>query len=582
MRNTTPTNITPATIYRLRQVILTAVACGALGSGLAAAEDGPPAPGLDGAQRTQLRFIPPREPRSNEGAFLPKRDEAALPSFIESLKSSDAAIQVPLGQGRLLTTKHPISTEKGTRFVAIGDPSILDFEVLPNPRMIRLTGKKPGVTDLSITTADDQTYSFEVHVTYDLDMLRAQLRHAFPDTEIKLAQMRDYVVVEGQVRSSEQVTKIIEMVQGSLVAPQESSNATAQTAVGSQQSTLTPGVNPTHPMRTDVGRTTVAVATGPQKARVINLLQVPGVNQVMLQVQIAELNRTALREIGADLLGIDPKSGTIAGTKLAGGTVEALGSLGLGGLAGTASGALGPNTTAFGIFPKSDFAILLRALRRNSLLSIMAEPNLVALSGHRASFLAGGQFPVPVPQGGGSLSSNVTIQFKDFGVQLDFVPYILDDDTIRLQVTPEVSSIDFTLGTTLVVGGSPVPGLNTRRTSTTVELQQGQTLAIAGLLQVEMEASTDRIPGLGDLPYIGPMFSNTSHKRVEKELLILVSPYMVKPMRHDQVPCLPGANVSSPTDCEFYFKNQIEGRGNPVQLQRMERDHVHGPVGLSN
>jgi pilus assembly protein CpaC len=578
MRNANDRNARLKMRYWLLPVILTAAVCGALGAGSNAAEDVPPPPAP--APPTPLPFIPQRGQRPDDGSFQPRRDEPGLPSFVETLKSSDAAIQVPLGQGRLLTTKHPISSDKGTRFIAIGDPTILDFEVLPNPRMIRLTGKRAGVTDLSITTADDQTYSFEVHVTYDLDMIRAQIRHAFPDTEVKLGQLHDYVVVEGEVRNSEQVAKIMELVRSCLEPRQETLDTSSQTTVGSQQSTLTPSSNTTRPMQS--GSSGSVDATRQRPARVINLLHVPGLNQVMLQVQIAELNRTALREIGADLLGVDPHTGTVVGTQLAGGTIAALGSIGLGGLTGTGSAAAGPNTTAFGIFPKSDFAIILRALRKNSLLSIMAEPNLVALSGHRASFLAGGQFPIPVPQGGGALTNNVTIQFKDFGVQLDFVPYILDDDTIRLSVTPEVSSIDFSLGTTLVVGGSPVPGLNTRRTSTTVELQQGQTLAIAGLLDVEMQATTNRIPGLGDLPYIGPLFSNTSHQRVEKELLILVSPYIVKPMRPDQVACLPGANVASPTDCEFYLKNQIEGRQNPVQLQHMERAYVRGPVGFSN
>src|SRR5262249_33286568 len=153
--------------------------------------------------------------------------------------------------------------------------------------------------------------------------------------------------------------------------------------------------------------------------------------------------------------------------------------------------ATGSATTAYGIFPSSNFAVLLRALRRNSVLSILAEPNLVAMSGHRASFLAGGQFPVPVPQSTGGISNSITIDFKNFGVQLDFVPTVLDDETIRLSVYPEVSTIDFSLGTIIVPGGTPIPGLNTRRTSTTVEMRQGQTLAISGLLEVDLDAQTD-------------------------------------------------------------------------------------------
>jgi len=553
-------------------------------------------PRVKGAAPTPLPFVPNRAPREDDNKFQPKKDEASVSSFIETVKGNDAAIQVTLGQGRLITTKQPISTERGTGLVSVADPSIVDFEILPNARMIRLIGKKAGITDLSITTGGDQTYSFEVHVVYDLDVLRAQLRHSFPDTELRLAQLRDHVVIEGQARSNDDVTKILSMTQAYLSALQET-----RETVRREAATVPPGTSPTASATGARSWPRVAGTAGLTPAspadaagglpKIINLLHVPGVNQVMLQVRIAELNRTAMREIGADLLGVNPKTGTILGTQMAGGTITALGTLGLGGLTGTATGAAGPPTTGFGIFPKGDFEILVRALRRNSLLSIMAEPNLVALNGHRASFLAGGQFPIPVPQSTGGTTNSITVEFKDFGVQLDFLPYILDGDTIRLSVTPEVSTIDFALGTTLVTGGTPVPGLNTRRTSTTVELAQGQTLAIAGLLQIEMQAQTDRIPGLGDLPYIGPFFSNTSHKKLEKELLVMVTPYLVKPMKANEVPCLPGANVTSPTDCEFYFKNRIEGRsgGNstwdtayPLKVQHLERTYVRGPVGFSN
>jgi pilus assembly protein CpaC len=256
--------------------------------------------------------------------------------------------------------------------------------------------------------------------------------------------------------------------------------------------------------------------------------------------------------------------------------------------------ATGTATTAYGIFPSSNFAIMLRALRRNSVLSILAEPNLVAMSGHHASFLAGGQFPVPVPQTSGGIANSVTIEFKNFGVQLDFVPTVLDDETIRLSVYPEVSTIDFTLGTIIVPGGTPIPGLNTRRTSTTVEMRQGQTLAISGLLEVDMDAQTDRIPFLGDLPYIGPLFSNTHHKKTEKELLVMVTPVLVHPINCGEKLCLPGADIKDPTDCEFYFKERIEGRTGAdfratlswdhecVKNQvRYEKRHITGPCGFS-
>ena len=220
----------------------------------------------------------------------------------------------------------------------------------------------------------------------------------------------------------------------------------------------------------------------------------------------------------------------------------------------------------------------------------------MAMSGHQASFLAGGQFPVPVPQTSGGASNSITVEFKDFGVGVNFVPTVLDDETIRLAVAAEVSTIDFSVGTTLVVGGDPVPGLNTRNVQTTVELKEGHTLAIAGLLQLTLDANTQRIPGLGDLPYIGPFFSNTSHKRVEKELIILVTPYLVAPMKPGDVPKLPGEDIEDPDDVEFYLLNRIEGRtgskfratmswDDPLNIRRHilhERRYACGPCGFSN
>jgi pilus assembly protein CpaC len=219
----------------------------------------------------------------------------------------------------------------------------------------------------------------------------------------------------------------------------------------------------------------------------------------------------------------------------------------------------GTTSTIFGVFDQGGANFFVDALRRNQVLKILAEPNLVAMNGQEANFLSGGEFPVPVPQPSAAGVGLVTIQYKAFGVGLRFVPYILDDDKVRLAVSPEVSSIDFNTG--IVIQGTSVPGINTRRTSTTVELQEGQTLAISGILQVTLDGTTARIPGLGDLPYIGPLFSNNSTETIEKELVILVTPYLVQALDPEQVPDLPGADVLSPDDKEFYFRGRIEKRG---------------------
>jgi pilus assembly protein CpaC len=314
------------------------------------------------------------------------------------------------------------------------------------------------------------------------------------------------------------------------------------------------------------GRPSVqATAAAPQ---IINLLRVPGVHQVMLQVQIAELNRTALRQVGADWTwGFG--AGNVLQTFIGG----------------------GPSTVT-GVFPTADLNLALRVLRDNLMLSVLAEPNLVALSGQTANFLAGGEFPVPVPQNAGG-GTTITVEFKQFGVQLEFLPYVLEDETIRLSVNSEESSPD--KNNAIEISGYFVPGINTRRASTTVEMRQGQSLAIAGLLRVSIDANTKRIPGLGDLPYIGPLFSNTTHARIEKELVILVTPSLVAPMNPEDVPCLPTDGITDPNDLEFYLLNRLEGRTGRAfssarnwddpwhlrQLIHLEQRCISGPIGLS-
>lgn len=591
----------------------------ALALGSTALPQTPDCERFDGIHPT-LELVPFRNPRLSEGDTPDQQwrvdrtaeDNDPVASFLETLPRNDAAFEVVVGQGRLMTLKEDIIGREGTAVIAVGDPSIIGFEVLPNPRMIRVTGKRAGVTDLSVTTGDDKTYSFEVHAVYDLTLLRAQLAQVFPDAYLRFGQIREHLVVEGQARSPAQVTQILQTIQAYLdsVAVTYSGGGGGRTPRGKtareerSQSDETDGSTGNGDDQDSEGRRPEAyVESGGDggggiihaSPEVINLIRVPGSQQVLLEVKIAELNRTALREIGADILGVDPDTGNIVGTQMAGGLVSAAGAAGLGGLIGRAAGSLGTDTTAFGIFPSGDFQVLLRALRQNRIASILSEPNLTTMSGHRASFLAGGEFPVPVPQVSGGITNSITIEWKKFGAQLDFLPYVMADDRIRLTVTPEVSTIDFQLGTTLVLGGDPVPGLNTRRATTTVELREGQTLAMAGLLQVEIAAGTSRIPGLGDLPYIGPLFSNTSHRRVEKELLVLVTPHLVQPMEADQVPCLPTDGINDPNDLELYLLNRIEGRtgrafrpttrwDNPlylVELMHLEQRCISGPVGFS-
>ncbi len=553
-------------------------------------------------------LCPPNLPSTPE---LPRRRDAgpeAVGEFVKGLSTNDSTFDVLVGQGRVLTTKVDLVAARGRATVSVGDPSIVDFAVL-NARQIRIVGKKLGVTDVTIVTSDipaeGQTYSFEVRVMADLQILQCQLQSSFPDARLKLSQIRDSIVVEGQARDSVQVAKIMETIQS--YATWVVSNYSRQTngqpnqqsnTQQSQQPGAVPSIAAPNQSQQFAGSGNNSTQNqsnggnqqGNEPVRVINLITVPGSKQVLLKVRVAELNRTAFRQIGTDFLYHNQGKAAV-GTQI-GGAQSPLNAM------NGILDILRPDTaTAFGIFGSADFAVVFSALRRNELLKILAEPNLVALNGHAANFLAGGEFPVPVPQasGGAGIAPTVTVQFKEFGVKLGFLPTILDGDVIRVAVDPEVSTIDFAIGATLVAGGTPVPGLNVRRAHTVVEMREGQTLAMAGLLQLTLDGTTNRIPGLGDLPVLGPFFSNTTGRRVEKELIVLVTPHLVEPMNQCQVGPSPGDDIKTPADLEFYLYNQIEGQrvdwrattqyqhrtNDTKRLLRLEAANVRGPHGFS-
>ena len=200
----------------------------------------------------------------------------------------------------------------------------------------------------------------------------------------------------------------------------------------------------------------------------------------------------------------------------------------------------------FTVIPVDSLKVALPVLR------VLAEPNLVAISGETASFLAGGEFPVPVPQGNQAIS----VEFREFGVRLTFTPEVKGHQLIRLRVEPEVSALDFT--TTVQVGGIVVPGLNSRAARTTVELGSGQTMAIAGLLSEEIRGFSSRIPGLGDVPVLGSLFRSVEYRRANSELVIFVTPEIVAPLDPHQVPPLPGDSVEDPSDFELYALGLLE------------------------
>ena len=503
----------------------------------------------------------------------PERGPTEIEKFVQDLSQRDTSIQVILGQGRLLTLREDLVVPDGADpYIAMGDPTVADFDVV-GPRHLRITGQRIGITDLSIVGGDQQEFNVEVQVIADVDLLRARLMQAFPDASIQITPMMEHLIVSGEGRDAQQIAQIMATIEAYLKSMQVSKRTQGQQG---GQGALPTDLDPAYandpsvvPVDPETGEPVLPVpqvvgaSGGPRSAQVelpgpeiINLMRVPGPRQVMLRVQVAELNRTAFRQLGVSLLL--QNGGNAIGSQISSPFFA-----GQGGGSGVSGAAtllqfLEPSgVPLFGIFDSGRANFFLQALRGNQVLKVLAEPNLVALDGQVANFLAGGEFPVPVPQPG-SGGNTVTIEYREFGVSLDFIPHVLDDDMIRLSVAPEVSSLDFATGIT--VAGVSVPGLNTRRTSTVVELREGQTLAISGILQIEMAGDTQRIPGLGDLPLIGSFFRNTTNRAVEKELVVLVTPFLVQPMPAGANPCLPGDDVLAPDDFELFLLGRIERR----------------------
>jgi pilus assembly protein CpaC len=218
---------------------------------------------------------------------------------------------------------------------------------------------------------------------------------------------------------------------------------------------------------------------------------------------------------------------------------------------------LGPAPTLSLGFPRVQMQVFIQALRENGLLQVLAEPNLVTISGQEATFLAGGEYPIPVAQ-----RDSVTVEFREFGIRLRFTPTVLSPDVIRLHVAPEVSEPDFS--TAVRIGGFTVPGLIQRRVETVVELGPSQTFAIGGLLSEKTRATSSKVPALGDLPVLGALFSSVEYQNSETELVVLVTPELVAPLNPDQVTCVPGADHVPPNDWELFGLGQIEGQARPA------------------
>ncbi|WP_447601687.1 type II and III secretion system protein family protein [Nitrospira sp. Nam80] len=398
-----------------------------------------------------------------------------------------------------------IDTPSQFKRASLANPDIADTVVL-SPMQIYLTGKTVGVTTLTLWGENDKVSTvFDLVVSPDLTRLKENLYRVLPhEQSINVTANHEHVTISGTVSNAANLTRVLGM----------------------------------------------AEAYAPKK--VINLLQVGGVQQVMLEVRVAEMNRELIRRLGINLAAVAANAFGVTAlnnlTSLIGPGIV------------SSSPTLGQDVTS-SINAVANFRTgsvswtgYIDALKQQNLVKVLAKPTLVAISGQEAAFLAGGEFPIPVPQAFGV----VTIQFKKFGVGLTFTPNVLSDKHIGITVAPEVSELDFS--NALRLQGFTIPAITTRRASTVIELADGQSFAIGGLLRDNLRESVSKFPILGEIPILGALFRSSSFQKSETELLIIVTPHLVKPLDLAGQ-TLPTDYYVEPNDFEFFLLGLAEKGG---------------------
>lgn len=454
-------------------------------------------------------------------AALTGMTSGAIPAVTAPLVAQDdsgihaGSIEVPVNKSQVITADRPISR------AMIGNDEIADIFPISD-RSVYVLGKATGTTSLTLYDRDHNVLAvMDVAVGPDVIGLREQVATLMPDEAIEATISNQSIVLSGTVSSAGAADRAVQL---------------AKAFAGDN---------------------------------VVNLMSMGGSQQVMLEVRFAEVSRSVGKGLGIRSF-FSSNGGRFSGVTGPGASLipgEGGSNFGNGDLQ------VGSVTDAFGIVTRSftdvlgiDIDVALDALEDKGLSKTLAEPTLISLSGETASFLAGGEFPVPILQGNGGQGSTsggnngITIEFKPFGVSLGFTPTVLSDNTINLIVEPEVSSID--PSASINVGGLSVPGLSTRRASTVLELRDGESFAIAGLIQQDFETTVDQVPLLGSLPIIGSLFRSSRFRKGETELLIIVTPRLVQPIKPGQVR-LPTDRVADPVPAEVLMNGNAY---NPVPV----------------
>ena len=440
------------------------------------------------------------EPAGAQNGPRPGRIEEPVssnePTFVVTTKSSQ--MQMVERFSKIIEIEPRISRVDGF------DPGVINVTALA-PNRLRVQGVAPGVTTMVIVDEAGDVYSIEVFVTGDVRHLQAYIERMFPQSAVTAVKVQDSVVLRGWVTQPEHITHIVEISEQFF-------------------------------------------------PRVLNQMQVGGLQQVALRVKVMEVQRSKVRQLGFNFLHVTDDAFLVSTPGQLTQLSEILMPIGGSPSVSFAQSSLAEATLVGGLVSDdSIFQGFLEALKQEGLLKILAEPELVTTNGRPAHLLSGGEFPILVPQSLGT----VTIEWREFGVRLEAVPNILGRGRVRLELEPEVSERDFSQAVT--VNGISVPGLTTRRANTQVEMRFGETFVIAGLLSMRKTAETSKVPWLGELPWIGGAFRRVRYDEAETELVIMVTPELVAPLSADQIPCGgPGLFSSTPTDRELYIDGMIE------------------------
>lgn len=446
-----------------------------------------------------------------------------------------------------LNKSRVVLMHKTIKKVSMGNPGIADIVILKGSQ-IYILGKRLGTTNVQLWDKNnDLVKVLDIEITHDLYQLKKKLHLLLPNEKIEVYSSQRSIILKGQVSNLANMDKAVKIARSFAL------NSTEEERKGSHKGEL-----------------------------VINLMTVGGSQQVMLKVTVAELERTTIKKLGikwyaSDLGGSDWRFGGVSG----GGSFPNADFLDGGRIPiGTTAPIVGPVINEFlpndlsvddkGLFAQflnNDlvFAMSLEAAKDDGTAKILAEPTLTALSGEKAKFLSGGEFPIPVPDEDG-----VTIKFKEFGIAVEFLPVVLSGNSINLKLSVSVSELTSTSSISIGNSGSSspffVPALTVRSTSTTVELADGQSIGIAGLISENMRGVVNKFPGLGDVPILGHLFRSEEFEKGETELVIMVTPILVqamdKPLDH-----LPTDSFVEPNDLEFYLLGKTHGRTDEGQQQ---------------